>query len=86
MSQCPVCHRALRVAQYNEDQSLKSCPECSGQSGQHVFYSNPSAFGVSDKRATPQHPEGIQSWCNACRDRGSSGEPITCSHLWGADD
>lgn len=74
MTLCPNCQTVLRasVKKKASDGTLyKSCPECSGAAGMHVFYPfeayNENAFGTSDKRVSPNKPEGDQSWCIPCR-------------------
>lgn len=42
---------------------LKSCPECSGRAGHHVFYRE-DTFGMRDMS---DGREIIQSWCPECR-------------------
>lgn len=42
---------------------LKSCPECSGRAGHHVFYGE-DHFG---RRNMGDGREIVQSWCPACR-------------------
>ncbi len=42
---------------------LKSCPECSGRAGHHVFYDEAS-FGVRNMGGGRVI---VQSWCPACR-------------------
>jgi hypothetical protein len=65
---CSHCHQPLKRAQWNAAETLKSCPKCSQDNGaEHVFYSYPEAFGITDKRASEVHPEGPQSYCYSCR-------------------
>ncbi|WP_411833744.1 hypothetical protein [Pseudoxanthomonas mexicana] len=47
---------------------LKSCPECSGQAGRHVFYPE-SHFGM---REMGDGRRIVQSWCPDCRSRHPS--------------
>lgn len=60
----------------------KSCPECSGRKGYHVFRRYPEAFGTTDERASFTALEGPQSWCRSCRSRKRpQGEPVRrCDH------
>lgn len=65
MSKCGSCAKPLRrsLKVMREGVSLKSCPECSGRAGYHVFY-RLEDFGdreMEDGRIIPQ------SWCPACR-------------------
>ena len=65
---CICCNEPLNKSQFNDTQTLKSCPQCSTKNGSyHVFYSYPSAFTKSDKRSTQNHPDGPQSYCTTCR-------------------
>lgn len=65
---CRVCERELNRAQWSKDETLKSCPHCSTKDGdQHVFFKYPQNFGTTPLRATPNHPEGPQSYCTECR-------------------
>lgn len=62
---CNGCQRPLRESIKFEQngQIYKSCPECSGNAGHHVFY-RLDDFGDRDMgngRIIPQ------SWCPACR-------------------
>lgn len=65
MSTCSGCAKPLRrsLTVQHEEGLLKSCPECSGRVGAHVFY-RLEDFGdreMEDGRIIPQ------SWCPACR-------------------
>ncbi|ASE41978.1 hypothetical protein CEP69_03880 [Citrobacter braakii] len=65
MSKCGSCAKPLRrsLNVMLEGVPHKSCPECSGRSGYHVFYLLED-FGdrvMEDGRIIPQ------SWCPACR-------------------
>ncbi|MDY4078263.1 MAG: hypothetical protein SOY42_05690 [Clostridium sp.] len=72
---CIICGRPLNESQYSSDKQYKSCPRCSERNGkQHVYYPYPKSFGVTDKRASKNSPEGAQSYCTICRGRG-----INCS-------
>jgi hypothetical protein len=66
-STCPHCANALNRARYSADKSLKSCPRCSVEHGVHVFHAHPDAFGTTDARVTDATPDGVQSYCSACR-------------------
>jgi len=77
---CEHCGKPLKDAQYNATESLKSCPNCSKIDGhQHIYYNYPEAFGTTELRSTMTHPDGPQSYCNACRaDSPETPEPINC--------
>jgi hypothetical protein len=65
---CQHCERPLNRSFYNQSRTLKSCPRCSEADGHlHVFYEHPEDFGLSDARANSESPEGVQSYCKACR-------------------
>jgi phage FluMu protein Com len=67
---CKHCGETLKEAQFNKNNTLKSCPNCSKLNGEeHVYYSNPNSFGITDERSSSKHPEGPQSHCNACRSK-----------------
>lgn len=74
---CAHCAKPLNRSCYSADRRLKACPNCSAEpnSTQHVFYDDPGAFGTSDARSNDSTPEGVQSYCRACRDdeRGEGG-------------
>ena len=80
---CRHCNQPLNRSQRREEDTWKSCPECSVQDGnEHVFYPYPSAFGESDKRASNEDPAGAQSYCEACRGRGArSPKARACSEM-----
>ena len=50
-----------------ESSVYKSCPGCSKNAGEHVFYNCPDAFGKTAKRITRYNPMGLQSHCGRCR-------------------
>lgn len=78
---CDYCNKPLGRSQYSADDTLKSCPRCSQQNGrEHVFYATPEAFGITPKRSTSVHPEGIQSHCVACRSHAESKFVPTLCH------
>jgi hypothetical protein len=60
-----ICGETLRqsVTMKTRSERLKSCPECSGRRGRHVFYRE-EAFGSRDMG---DGREIIQSWCPECR-------------------
>lgn len=66
---CSHCGKPLNRSQVSADGSLKSCPNCSAapESTQHVFFRDPENFGVSGARISDSTPDGIQSYCRACR-------------------
>lgn len=77
---CKFCHLPLEDAQ--EKNGYKSCPHCSKNCGEHVYYPK-SQFGYTEKRITVSNPEGIQSWCVRCRgkEHGPYADGIKCSQL-----
>lgn len=65
---CRHCSEPLNRARKSHDLKLKSCPRCSTKNGaEHVFFESPVAFGISEKRASDETPDGVQSHCIACR-------------------
>lgn len=75
-ARCQHCDEPLRFAQHTRDRDLKSCPRCSVRDGaEHVFYESPAAFGTTEARASAAAPEGLQSYCSACRTIGGRGSP-----------
>jgi len=80
---CKLCQRPLNEAQWRIIDQYKSCPRCSTENGEeHVYYKYPDDFGTTDKRSTTKHPEGAQSYCVKCRDRGKlSSEEKFCSEF-----
>lgn len=69
-ARCRHCNEPLNRARKSHDLKLKSCPQCSTANGvEHVFFESPAAFGVSEKRASDETPDGVQSHCIACRTR-----------------
>lgn len=70
---CRHCHEPLNRARRSHDRALKSCPRCSTANGaEHVFFASPAAFGTSEKRASDESPDGVQSHCIACRTHAMS--------------
>lgn len=75
---CRHCNEPLNRARKSHDLKLKSCPRCSASNGdEHVFFESPAAFGTSDKRASGESPDGVQSHCIACRTNTTSAFPMT---------
>ncbi len=70
---CSHCGKPLNRSYYSADGRLKSCPNCSAEPGseQHIFYDHPRAFGTTDARSNDSTPDGVQSYCLECRERGS---------------
>lgn len=70
MSICS-CGEAIRESIVTNDDSgrFKSCPECSGRAGHHVFYPEKS-FSM---REMGDGRYIVQSWCPECR----AGNPTT---------
>lgn len=78
-SPCPHCGEPLNESQ--DEQGWKSCPQCSVENGEHVFRPL-SDFGHTEARGTGHEPDGVQSWCSSCRDRGeTSGRQRYCSDM-----
>jgi len=79
---CKNCGKPLDAAQ--ERNGYKSCPHCSQNSDEHIFYPE-SYFGWTKKRITLNNPDGIQSWCARCRSKGNGPYPdgMKCSELLG---
>lgn len=77
---CTHCGKPLRRSQTRDNGRLKSCPNCSNQNParEHVFHTADS-FGASDKRVTDEHPDGVQSWCVACRTKQGPVAGVVCS-------
>ena len=77
---CKHCKLPLEEAQERGD--YKSCPHCSQNSGEHIFYPK-EMFGWTTKRVTSNNPTGIQSWCTRCRagDNGPYTNGIKCSDM-----
>lgn len=46
-----------------------------------MFYSLDEGFGASEKRASGPHPDGPQSYCYRCRDRGAVPVGIRCADV-----
>ena len=80
---CLVCGLPLNESQYSVNDDYKSCPKCSTENGkEHVYYTYPENFGITDKRSSAKNPEGPQSYCVPCRGRGTSGSPkVLCSKI-----
>jgi hypothetical protein len=77
---CKYCGLPLKDAQ--EYGNYKSCPRCSQNSDEHIFYIE-SMFGWTEKRVTVNNPTGVQSWCARCRGNGTGpyADGIKCSEL-----
>lgn len=79
---CPACGAGLRKGVFVSGRAWKSCPECSGARGEHVYRTYPDDFGTTEARSSDPNPDGPQSYCNACRGRGSvSGKQLQCSNV-----
>lgn len=79
---CPACHDELRKGIFKGNRDWKSCPDCSAAKGEHVFRPYPVDFGTTDKRWSNANQDGPQSYCTACRGRGSvSGKTLKCSTI-----
>jgi hypothetical protein len=78
---CKHCGLPLENAQ--ERGGYKSCPHCSQNCEEHIFYSK-AMFGWTEKRVTSNNPTGIQSWCTRCRGNDNGGpyaDGIKCSDM-----
>lgn len=77
---CKHCQQPLDVSQTRGE--YKSCPNCSQNSDEHIFYPS-SSFGWTEKRVTPNNPTGIHSWCTRCRGNGTGpySDGIKCSNM-----
>lgn len=77
---CACCGVLLDKA--IEYQNYKSCPKCSQNAGEHIFYPK-ARFGWTTKRVTVNNPDGIQSWCTRCRsnDTGPYPDGIKCRDI-----
>lgn len=80
---CKVCGKPLNQSQYSKDGKFKSCPKCSTKNGEeHVYYDYPKHFGITQKRASSNRPEGPQSHCESCRfEKDSYPDSILCSKI-----
>lgn len=68
MPACRCCSEALNRVIWADNGQHKSCPLCSTTQGiQHVFRRYPEDFGITDRRITPNNPDGAQSYCVDCR-------------------
>ncbi len=69
MSFCESCDKVLEEAQFLliKDTVYKSCPGCSKNTDEHIFYLCPSSFGATTKRVSKNNPIGLQSHCSPCR-------------------
>lgn len=68
VAKCSACGSKLNRSRYSRDGHWKACPKCSVAHGtQHVLRPRPDAFGTTAERETTDNPDGIQSYCTACR-------------------
>ncbi|MCI5873549.1 MAG: HNH endonuclease [Clostridiales bacterium] len=85
MDYCVVCKNDVTEAEYLliGTNVYKSCPGCSKNAGEHVFYDCPSAFGRTVKRITRNNPMGLQSHCGRCRANkvGPYDDGLLCSGI-----
>lgn len=65
-ARCAHCDQLLKRSQLRDGSAMKSCPNCSGFEGEHVFYPYPEGFGAGG-----QDPVRDQSDCSACRANAS---------------
>jgi len=80
---CSHCGKPLNRSRLSADGRLKSCPNCSAAPGstQHVFYRDPDDFGTSDARTSDSTPDGVQSYCRACRLGEQAAGGIMCDSV-----
>lgn len=80
---CSHCGKPLNRSRLSADGTLKSCPNCSAapESTQHVFYRDPDDFGTSEARVTDSTPDGVQSYCLACRTGQPISHPVLCDSV-----
>ena len=85
MDYCVACNNDVTEAKYLmiETDVYKSCPGCSKNAGEHIFYNCPEAFGRTVKRITSYNPMGLQSHCGRCRANkvGPYEDGILCSDM-----
>ena len=85
MALCEVCNKPLNMSLRRKigNVNFKSCPKCSSNNGEeHVFYEFPMCFGTTPLRATPNTPDGAQSYCVPCRgDQVSTNPKRLCSEF-----
>ena len=69
MDICRCCGNKITDAQFLlvEEQVYKSCPGCSKEEKEHIYYLCPQEFGTTEKRITMNNRMGLQSHCNRCR-------------------
>lgn len=83
MGYCETCHNEITEAKFLllGNEVYKSCPGCSKNAGEHVFYKCPDFFGRTAKRITSNNPMGLQSHCGRCRANnvGPYSDGILCS-------
>lgn len=73
---CKSCDALLRSSVYQDNETWKSCPNCSGNNKvEHVFRKFPDAFGTTEERASDTSPVGAQSFCTACRIKEKPTDP-----------
>lgn len=79
---CKHCGDDLSISVYNQERTMKSCPNCSQANQEyHVFHSYPSAFGTTNLRSSNNSPEGAQSYCTSCRAKHSPSSGILCCDI-----
>lgn len=85
MHYCDSCENKLKDAKYLwiNERIYKSCPACSNNAGEDIFYRCPEDFGTTKKRISSNNPAGLQSYCSKCRSnkQGPHENAITCSEL-----
>lgn len=82
---CDFCGKPLSEAQYLlvGDIVYKSCPNCSVENKEHIYYFCPESFGSTTKRITLNNPMGLQSYCAKCRSnkKGPHENAFLCSQV-----
>jgi len=84
---CRACGERLRKSIFVGGRAWKSCPNCSGENSnlEHIYYPYPEDFGTTEERASGPNPDGPQSYCTQCRERGTlSGKRILCREVQAA--
>lgn len=88
---CAHCSRDLNISitKKVDQEEYKSCPKCSRtHHKQHIYFQSPEYFGKTPARETENNPEGVQSYCDACRPPSEKNNPsrvymngITCDQF-----
>lgn len=67
MYNCQYCGKPLNESQYRQNRAYKSCPKCSTEDAEHIYYPYPDSFGTTPSRVSCNTPDGAQSYCTRCR-------------------